>query len=37
LATVGVFRVISSRDVRDHQDRRADPRAGDLRHLREQG
>jgi DNA-binding MarR family transcriptional regulator len=37
LATVGVFRVVSSRDLRDHHDRPADPRSGDLRHLREQG
>src|SRR5690606_417334 len=37
LATVGAFRVVSSRDLRDHDGRRADPRSGDLRHLREQG
>ena len=37
LATVGAFRVVSSRDLRDQHDRRADPRFGDLRHLREQG
>jgi len=37
LATVGSFRVVSSRDLRDHHDRPADPRSGDLRHLREQG
>jgi hypothetical protein len=37
LATVGVFRVVSSRDLRDHHDRPVDPRSGDLRHLREQG
>jgi hypothetical protein len=36
LATVGSFRVVSSRDLRDHHDRPAEPRAGDLRHLREQ-
>lgn len=36
LATVGAFRVVSSRDLRDHHDRPADPRSGDLRHLREQ-
>jgi hypothetical protein len=36
LATVGAFRVVSSRDLRDHNDRPADPRSGDLRHLREQ-
>ena len=37
LATVGAFRVVSSRDLRDHNDRPADPRSGDLRHLREEG
>jgi hypothetical protein len=37
LATVGAFRVVSSRDLRDHHDRPLDPRASDLRHLREQG
>src|SRR5688572_5877072 len=37
LATVGAFRVVSSRDLRDHNNRSADPRSGDLRHLREQG
>ena len=37
LATVGAFRVVSSRDLRDHQGRPANPRSGDLRHLREQG
>jgi DNA-binding MarR family transcriptional regulator len=37
LATVGSFRVVSARDLRDHNDRAADPRSGDLRHLREQG
>ena len=37
LATVGAFRVVSSRDLRDHHDRPADPQSGDLRHLREQG
>ena len=37
LATVGAFRVVSSRDLRDHHDRPAEPRSGDLRHLREQG
>ena len=37
LATVGAFRVVSSRDLRDHHDRPTDPRSGDLRHLREQG
>jgi len=37
LATVGAFRVVSSRDLRDHGDRPVDPRSGDLRHLREHG
>jgi len=37
LATVGAFRVVSSRDLRDQQDRPLDPRSSDLRHLREQG
>ena len=37
LATVGAFRVVSARDLRDHNDRPADPRSGDLRHLREEG
>lgn len=37
LATVGAFRVVSSRDLRDHHDRPLDPRSGDLRHLRELG
>jgi len=37
LATVGAFRGGSARDLRDHADRPADPRDGDLRHLREQG
>jgi hypothetical protein len=37
LATVGTFRVVSARDLRDRDDRPADPRNGDLRHLREQG
>ena len=37
LATVGAFRVVSSRDLRDHHDRPLDPRSSDLRHLREQG
>ena len=37
LATVGAFRVVSSRDLRDQHDRPLDPRLGDLRHLREQG
>src|SRR2546426_6056683 len=37
LATVGAFRVVSSRDLRDHRDHPVDPRSGDLRHLREAG
>jgi hypothetical protein len=37
LATVGAFRVVSSRDLRDYSGRPTDPRSGDLRHLREQG
>jgi DNA-binding MarR family transcriptional regulator len=37
LATVGAFRVVSSRDLRDHDGSPADSRSGDLRHLREQG
>ena len=37
LATVGAFRVVSSRDLRDSRDREYDPRKSDLRHLREQG
>jgi hypothetical protein len=37
LATVGAFRVVSSRDLRNHDGGPADPRSGDLRHLREQG
>jgi hypothetical protein len=37
LATIGAFRVVSSRDLHDHHNRAADPRSGDLRHLREGG
>ena len=37
LSTVGAFRVVPARDLRDHADRPADSRRGDLRHLREQG
>jgi hypothetical protein len=37
LSTVGAFRVVSARALRDHDARPADPRSGDLRHLREQG
>jgi len=34
LATVGAFRVVSSRDLRDHDGSPTDPRSGDLPHLR---
>jgi hypothetical protein len=37
LSTVGAFRVVSARDLRDHTGQPADPRRGDLRRLREQG
>ena len=37
LATVASFRVVPARDLRDHDGRAADPRSGDLRHLREHG
>jgi len=37
LATVGAFRVVPARDLRDRELRPGDPRNGDLRHLREQG
>jgi hypothetical protein len=37
LSTVGAFRVVPASDLRDHSGRAADPRSGDLRHLREQG
>jgi DNA-binding MarR family transcriptional regulator len=37
LATVGAFRVVSSRDLHDRGDRTVDRRSGDLRHLRELG
>jgi DNA-binding MarR family transcriptional regulator len=37
LSTVGAFRVVPARDLRDRFGREADPRDGDLRHLREQG
>ena len=37
LSTVGAFRVVSARDLRDHNERPADSRSGDLRHLREEG
>jgi hypothetical protein len=37
LATIGAFRVVRARDLRDDAGRRGDPRNSDLRHLREQG
>src|SRR5436190_2190714 len=37
LSIVGSFRVVPAHDLRDYLDRPADPRNGDLRHLREQG
>lgn len=37
LSTTGAFRVVPSRELRDRDGRPADPRRGDLRHLREQG
>jgi hypothetical protein len=37
LSTVRAFRVVPARDLRDHSGPEADPRSGDLRHLREQG
>jgi hypothetical protein len=37
LSIVGSFRVVSSRDLLDHDGKPADPRKGDLRHLREHG
>ncbi len=37
LSTVGAFRVVSDRDLSDHDGRPCDPRRGDLRHLREEG
>jgi hypothetical protein len=37
LSTVDAFRVVSARDLRDHRERPAVPRSGDLRHLREEG
>jgi hypothetical protein len=37
LSTVGAFRVVSGRDLSDHDGRPCDPRRGDLRHLREEG
>jgi DNA-binding PadR family transcriptional regulator len=35
-STAGAFRVVPSRELRDHDGQRADARRGDLRHLREQ-
>jgi hypothetical protein len=37
LSVAGAFRVVSSRDLLDHDGGPADPRTGDLRNLREQG
>jgi hypothetical protein len=37
LSTVGAFRVVSAGDLRDHHGRPADPRSGDMRHLRHEG
>lgn len=37
LATTGAFRVVPGSDLKDHHGRPADPRDGDLRHLRELG
>jgi hypothetical protein len=37
LATVGAFRVVPASDLRDHDNRPADPRKGDLSHLRDLG
>jgi hypothetical protein len=37
LATTGAFRVVPAGELRDHNGRPADPRDGDLRHLRELG
>src|SRR5712691_4542472 len=37
LATVGAFRVIAERDLRDPRDESSEPRDGDLRHLRDEG
>ena len=37
LATVGAFRVVPARDLRDRDDRAGNVRDGELRHLREQG
>jgi hypothetical protein len=37
LATIGAFRVITERDLRDARDESSDPRDADLRHLRDEG
>jgi hypothetical protein len=37
LATVGAFRVVAERDLREPRDESADPREPDLRHLRDEG
>ncbi|SRR5712691_3727995 len=37
LATVGAFRVVAERDLRDPRDESSEPRDGDLRHLRDEG
>src|SRR5438552_3726543 len=37
LATVGAFRVVSERDLRDARGKSSDPRDPDLRHLRDEG
>lgn len=37
LATVGAFRVVPASDLRDHNGQSADPRKGDLSHLRDLG
>jgi hypothetical protein len=37
LATVGAFRVVSDRDLRDPRDEASNPRDRDLRHLRDEG
>jgi hypothetical protein len=36
LSTVGAFRVVRAKDLRDHDGGAADARSGDLRHLREE-
>jgi DNA-binding MarR family transcriptional regulator len=37
LATVGAFRVVSTSELRDHENAPAHDRSADIRHLREQG